>query len=179
MVYEWLLRKMGGSTTATQLNDNLQKTAKLPVVYYPDLQDVKDIDELFGEKGSFLLMYLKSPTFGHWVLVSKSKMEPLTLEYFDPLGNMIDHYLDEFKFEKGAQYPGSNQLAKLMHASRYKKVMSNGIQLQLDAPEVQTCGKWCMLRYLLLFVPMEQFVDFFAELDPLQRDPILSAMINV
>lgn len=170
-----LISKIKESTTATQLNSKIKD--KLNIVYYPDLNDVKDLDELFQDKGSFILMYMKTPSFGHWVLVSKSRNEPLTLEYFDPLGNPVDHYLDEFQYEQGAQFPGSYRLIQLMRESRYHTLLSNGVDLQKDSPDVQTCGKWCLLRHLLLFVPMQEFVDFFGSIDPNYRDIILAAVI--
>jgi len=165
----------GQSTTATDLNNKLQ--SKLPTVYYPHLQDYHDIDQIFGNHDSFLLMYMKSPDFGHWVLVSKSKQNPLTLEYFDPFGKPIDHYLQEFAYDCGAQYPGSDYLIRLMKQSRYTKLLENRTDLQLDDPAIQTCGKWCLLRHLLLFVPMCKFDQFFDSIDPTVRDMTLSAIV--
>jgi len=170
-----LQKSAGSSQTATQLNAKLQN--HLNMVYYPDLDKVKDIDELFKDESSFLLMYQKSPDFGHWVLISKSKQRPLTLEYFDPLGNPPETYVDEFAYDQGAQYPGSRRLTELMQNSRYRQLLSNGVDLQKDSPDIQTCGKWCLLRHSLLFVPMEKFNTFFESLPLNVRDLVLANFV--
>ena len=170
-----IVKQAGSSTTATQLNAKLQ--TPLNIVYYPDLQYIDNIDQLLKDKSSFILMYQKSPEFGHWVLVSKSRQYPLTLEYFDPLGGSVDKYLNEFQYSQGAQYPGSNYLTHRMQKSRYKDLLWNGVDLQKDSPDIQTCGKWCLLRHLLLFVPLDEFVNFFGSLDPDYRDLFLGVVM--
>ena len=118
----------------------------ISIVTYPQLNNVKNISQIFDRKGRCILLYLtQSETAGHWVcLLSK----PDGIHYFDSYGEAPE------KAKKGADPAllekldeDEPRLLQLMKASG-KPVYYNTHDYQQDNPSVNTCGRWCCVRCL-------------------------------
>jgi hypothetical protein len=118
----------------------------IKIITYPELNNIKDINQIFDSKGRCILLYLtQSETAGHWVCLLN---KPDGIHYFDPYGEAPE------KAKKGADpalLENTDQdeprLTQLMKASG-KPVYYNIHDYQQDNPSVNTCGRWCCVRCL-------------------------------
>lgn len=156
------------TSTLSKWNDNI------PILRYEELADYPGgLEEILSldRSGAVILIYMKTPEFGHWVMMNRGWKDPHTVEYFDSYGNPPDFYLGarnpfhkkrkpSFNFDEyvsGVQYFGSRYLTDLIVNSGMKLVW-NKVQLQSLDPNVQTCGWWVTLRYNLLELPLPVFI---------------------
>ena len=116
------------------------------IIRYKDLKKFNSIDQAL-KNGYVIILYETKQNFGHWVLVFKRNKN--TIEHFDSYGIKPDDELDFikpiFKIINGTVKP---YLTYLLLKSKYK-VEYNEFKLQKMAPNINTCGRWILLRLLL------------------------------
>lgn len=113
-------------------------------IIYPDLKNYDSIDDIFNGKKSILLLYLQTPMFGHWCclnIIGKNK-----LEFFDPYSIIIDNEL-KFNTKENNNKLGQKlpYLSQLLINSDYK-LSYNHYKFQSQKSNINTCGRWCILR---------------------------------
>lgn len=129
------------------------------VIFYHDLIRFDSIEELLKPYGSVIILFLITGNFGHWVaLIDQGE----TLEFFDPLGLFPD---SELQFVQKAQLKrdleGNEPLLTRLLNAQEKTLVFNDVQLQQDAKDVNTCGRWAGSRVLLKDIPLESYVALF------------------
>ena len=124
---------------------------------YPQLQNVRLIDEVFDRKGRAIMLYLTEGTHsGHWIsLIKKGDV----IEFYDPYGFKADTQgkrlglsAEEDK-ELNTGYP---LLSKLVRDAGYT-LKSNSRKSQPFKDDNNTCGRHAVFRTLLSHIPMEQY----------------------
>lgn len=116
---------------------------------YPDLEDMRSIDELFDAKGRAILLYPNSgPTSGHWVTLIR---RPDKIEFFDSYGDAPDTQNDELPTSYLKTLDADRpHLTRLLRASGLP-VFYNQHKFQHESPNVATCGRHAVVR--LLYAP--------------------------
>lgn len=129
---------------------------------YPDLHAVSNIDQVLGEFGAVIILYLSQPHFGHYCCLIKTHDEhgPL-LEFFDPYNgtpdSQLQHIPQPFRQESGQDYP---VLSELLIESNYD-ISYNEFDFQKLDNGVKDCGRWCAMRILLKDLPLKEFSELF------------------
>ncbi len=141
---------------------------------YPDFTNV--FDELNEKNGHCcIVLYETSPSVGHWTIVF---LDPIDnqLEFFDPYGIEIDDQLD-FTFYEDM----TPKLTQSFLDTGKDTFEINDLQFQKRRPSINTCGKWCCVRYWCsqVGISKEDFDIIFNQEIPLdRRDVTVNNMFN-
>jgi hypothetical protein len=134
---------------------------KYSIYKYQDLEQIKNVDQLLGKTGGFILLFQNTEFSGHWVCVFK--IDDKTLEFYDSYGLKVDEELEFTEFNRrrhqGKVVP---HLTHLLDNSRYN-VISNDYDFQgkEDITQTQTCGRWVGWRLRHRDIPLKEFQDLF------------------
>lgn len=120
-------------------------------ILYEDMHKINTIDELLP---CTLILY-QLAHIGHFCCVFENKEG---INFFDPMGKMIDASLKYVKFNKKDTHHDFTYLIKLFLNSN-KKVIYNEYAYQKAG--TMTCGYWCALRMLFSYLTNEEFHDIF------------------
>ena len=136
---------------------------KVNIVVYPELTDYDTIDELLGPYGSCIMLYETKPSYGHWCCINKINHN--TVEFFDPYSSYpddnLDHITTKFRKESNQFFP---YLTLLLYNSGYN-IDYNEFQFQKHANDIKSCGRWCCLRVMLKYLPLQEFAQIFMRPD--------------
>lgn len=128
------------------------------IVLYPDLHKFETIDELLGPNENCFLLFESKANFGHWVLIFKENKN--NVAFFNSYGGYPDDSLKkipkEFREISNQVVP---YLSQLMVDSGYD-LSYNEFKFQSDGKNINTCGRWCVLRWWLKDLDLYEFKDF-------------------
>ena len=137
-----------------QLMKLLDKKAN--IMFYHDLKDVDDIDDIFINNACVLFEQSDKSSIGHWVCLIKRGN---TIEFFDSFGDKPDEYLKlmskYFRNSKGMKKP---HLSYLLFNSPYKIEFS---EFKLQNVKAATCGHWVISRINNKNMKIKDFADYF------------------
>lgn len=132
-------------------------------IVYDDLQKFEDIEELMSLGAVIILLEIespRSPPVGHFVCLLDHGNH---YEHFDSYGLDID---EELKLSQ------EKHLTNIFRNSP-KKIISNTKRLQTFRDDVQTCGRWVVVRYLLKHLELDEFLGIFYHLKPQTPDEMV------
>lgn len=141
--------------------DDLEKmlgkqSAFTKLINYNDLKEATSIEQVFGrDKAVIILMSIEAknaPKVGHWIALLD---KPGLIEHFDSYGFSVDQEL--------AITHEQNLLKKLLSTSG-KKVAQSRRKFQQIREQVNTCGRWCVVRIKHFEMSVTQFSDFIDKL---------------
>ena len=147
------------STTAHQL----LKALNFNAVSYPysELSKFENIEDAFNGTNVMIVLYENSKNYGHFCCVLKRKK---SYEFFDSYGIFPDFQLkytsDYFRKNNNMLYP---HLSYLLYSSD-KKIEYNNYIFQSLNKNIKTCGRWCLVRALLLNYDIDTFFDFIVNM---------------
>ena len=131
------------------------------IIKYADLDNYNDIYMLLPNRMDFCFILTESElNSGHWtVLIRNNNM----FEYFDSYGvspKSILDYIPSFKNKQlGNNY--SEDLGKMIKSIKSTdKFIYNKTKFQKDAPNINTCGRWCICRPALFLADDLNLKDF-------------------
>ena len=123
------------------------------IILYPELSKYESIDELLpNDKSYCIILYEDKLNSGHWCCVLKFND---IYEYFDSFGKTIDNPLKNW-LSKGQRIKLDENvfyLSNLLNQTD-KEVIYNKIDFQVDNPSIQTCGRFCIHRILMMLKGM-------------------------
>jgi len=141
------------------------------IIRYPEIkQSDIEIDNIDLTECNFIL-YEAVPRVGHWTVLFFNDVDNI-IEFFDPLGYMVDDQLD-FSYHKDPE------LLTKMVDSKEKDFEINHVKYQQAGTE--TCGIWCSMRYLFNCIgySSEDFKNaFYDKIDDSSRDELIRAMFD-
>jgi len=150
---------------------------KIRVIIYTDLGKYKSINELLYPYDGCIILYKTSNDFGHWTLLLRNRWG---IEFFDPYGVPIDDQIkfiiDNYREIKNQLYP---HLTALILNSGYKYIISNKVQLQKKSVSIQTCGRWCIFRYINRFSDLRSFIKLFDGYELGKKDKIVTELVEL
>jgi hypothetical protein len=117
-----------------------------PFLYYPDLQNIKSINQLFDKQGRACILFLTtSSNHGHWTCLMKRPNK--VIEYFDSYGGYAPDGERKWLSHKELVNLHEDQplLSNLLRKSKYK-ILYNPYPYQSHSPDTNTCGKHCITR---------------------------------
>jgi hypothetical protein len=137
------------------------------IIKYSELGNYNSIQQLLPRNKSWKIILIENQVnSGHWTLLLRYKN---TIEYFNSYGTFPSRELD---FISNLQNDFLNQDIKhlnilLTQALSHFKIIYNKKQLQKLQSGVNTCGKWCILRIMMLEkynMDLKQFHNFVNKL---------------
>lgn len=135
--------------------------ANTPIFTYDQLANITnyDIEKILNSKKFMFILYQTTPTTGHWTCLIKTKG---AIEFFDPYGVEIDK-----QFQNGQVMPNRRYLANAL-LKLYNKypITYNQYKFQELSPDVNTCGRHCIVRILLRDMDLNSYRDFIMRMGP-------------
>ena len=128
---------------------------------YPEFGKMNSITEAFDKLGRCVFLFLTtSPTSGHWCCMFKRSD---CIEYFSSYGDKPEDerkWLTEEQLEElGQEEP---YLYDLLKQSGYKVYWSTH-QYQSDRQDINTCGRWCVMRLICKDFSNKEFYNLVKE----------------
>jgi hypothetical protein len=127
------------------------------LILYPDIKDIKNIQQLLGKYNRCVILYLTSQNYGHWCCIFLDNNSEL--HFFDSYGIMPDC---ELKFIDNDERTELNQkvpyLSKLIIKSGYITNYNN-YKFQKEDPNITSCGYHCIMRLCFSDLTDEQYKD--------------------
>ena len=134
------------------------------IIKYADLDKYKNIYELMPNTIDFVFLLTESEeNAGHWTLLLRSDE---TFLYFDSYGESPQNILSFIspKMNKKLGNNFNDDLGKMLKSIKPNHKFSyNKYQFQADANDINTCGRWCILR-CALFLTDDMMNDDFKKL---------------
>lgn len=146
------------------------------ILSYDELVKYNNLDELlYPHKAVIILYQLNNAYTGHWILLFEHPKDPQYIEYFDPTGLVPDQLLKDKKTYKQQEHI----LSKLL-LSKIKEgfnIVVNTFPYQKIRTGINTCGRWCLIRYRLRYLKLPEFKKVFEKPKyELSRDSLICAM---
>lgn len=133
---------------------------KVKIIEYPELSNYNSIEELLNPYGQVVILYESKPNYGHWTTLFKYPNRS-GVEFFDPYGIKIDdefNYIsDKYRIELNEDVP---YLSNLLY-NYDGPIEYNDYKFQKFAENIDTCGRWVVLRLVLKKKSLEEFEDLF------------------
>ncbi len=129
---------------------------------YSELADYKDIFELLPHDKSYVIVLTETgPNRGHWCSLMRYGN---TIEWFDSYGVKPDGELSLIpQSVKRALGEDKHYLSRLLKAlPKDYHYVYNKAKLQRDGPNINTCGKWSILRVEMMKMnyDLPEFIEF-------------------
>lgn len=161
------------SLTDTDILNALDK--KCNIIKYSDMQYVKNIDQLIKNYNCCIILYEERPYTGHWCVINKNKKNEI--EFFDSYGMKPDEYLYDLNDVEREKLKAKPYLSTLLLKSPYT-LKYNEIPLQEKGGNINTCGRWALLRTIFYDVDLYKFCDFFKNNNIYKPDELAYLLTN-
>ena len=130
------------------------------LIQYKDIINFENIDDLLGIYNKCVILYHTKENYGHWTCLYRVKN---TIFFFDSYGFVPD---DELKFLHKDLKEDLNSnfryLTKLLYESN-NRIEYNEYQLQKKSPNINTCGRWVLLRLKYPKISINNFHDIITK----------------
>jgi hypothetical protein len=139
-------------------DDDLSRIVpKANIFTYPYLKNVKHIDEIFGDDGQAIMLYLtENEHTGHWVGLLRKNDH---IEFFDPYGEKPDDELKWISRDKREELDQDKPLlSKLLRQSELP-VVYNKVKFQKDGNNIETCGRHVATRLLHKDLSLPEYAE--------------------
>tara|TARA_R110002153_G_scaffold25979_3_gene81894 strand:- start:1454 stop:1948 length:495 start_codon:yes stop_codon:yes gene_type:complete len=156
---------------------DILKNVKCNLIQYKDINQYNSIEDLLGKYKKCVILYHTKKDYGHWTCLYENNG---TIFFFDSYGFIPD---DELKFLhkdlKAELNSNHRYLTQLLYNSN-KPVEYNEYQLQDRKKNVNTCGRWVILRLKYPKISVNDFYDIFKESSKyINNDELITQLVNI
>lgn len=149
----------------------LGKEGHSNIIKYSDIKNYKDIDELLPDNKSYKIILIEDQlNSGHWVVIFRYLIDKKpTIEWFNSYGmrpsadlNFIGRYMNRLL---GNGYSDLDNI--LDSAIKKYNVIYNKKRFQSSKTGINTCGRWVLLRIIMMKdfnMDLYEFIKFIDEL---------------
>lgn len=156
-----------------ELMDMIERDAN--IIAYPDMKNIKSLDQLFKGKDACVILYETREKFGHWCCIFKNNEGGIT--FFDSYGGKPDDQIrfipEHFRKMSGQDYP---HLTSLLYKSKLP-IDYNDAKLQKSEKDIATCGRWVATRLMLKDLDSDEFIKFMKSSD-LEPDDFVTLLTS-
>jgi len=150
---------------------------KIRVIVYRDLSKFQNIDQILDPHDGCIILYETEHGYGHWTLLMRTRWG---IEFFDSYGVRIDDQIDQIRQNyrdiKGQIYP---HLTAMILNSGYDHIISNNVPLQKKSMDVQTCGRWCIFRFINRKSDLRSFIKLFESYKMGDKDRLIARLVEL
>ena len=133
---------------------DIVKLINKPPVLYSDLKNYKNLNQVLGKEGYFVLLYqTSSKTTGHFV---SCMTRDNTIHFFDSYGFQPDAEIQYTPYDQ--KLP--RYLSQLLQADG-RPISYNKHDYQAKGSSVATCGRWSSVRCMLKDISDKDFQHIF------------------
>lgn len=134
---------------------------KVKILKYNELYKYNSFDKLLDPYGVVMILYETKKNNGHWVTIFRRNKK--LIEIFDSYGfhmpnDELELISDDFRISDDMKY---DYLADLILNNKKYNIEWNDYNFQSTNSKVATCGYWCICRYLLRELSLNQFKKLF------------------
>ena len=164
-------RRLTDMISDDDITKYLDKEGHQKIIKYSDLKTYKNIDELLPKFNDYKIILIESEVnSGHWTVVLKYKIKDQpVIEYFNSYGmkmgsdlNFISYYMNKLLGQ------GKNDLDNLLDTGKDQySIIYNKKRFQSSNPKINTCGRWCLLRIIMMkhyHMDLYEFINFIEQL---------------
>lgn len=127
------------------------------ILTYPELSNYDSLEELLYPYNNVVILYETKGNFGHWVCLFKYHYSS-TISFFDSYGLKPD---EELKITNDVMKTNTYPYLSWLLLHHKGKVEYNHYQFQKYLQDVNTCGRWVIVRLLYMDVPLKKFINMF------------------
>lgn len=130
----------------------------------------------------FIFLYRQMPNYGHWCAMFE---HPQTgeLYIFDSYGKKKpDEYILNGPYEIKALGQNAPYLLDCFINSNYSTIIWNDHKFQKSGLEIQTCGKWCVVRLICSWLTIDEFnkcIESIKKNNNTSADGVICVMFDV
>lgn len=152
------------------------------ILKYSDLANYPTLHDVLPEVGSYcFLLYESSLNNGHWTVILRP--EEGIVEYFDSYGGYVD---DPLRWTDNSTQVGlgvSKPYLSILLRKTPEEVIYNKTKFQKDGPNINDCGRWCILRvvtmmYGLNLKDFKEFVEERVKKNKISPDQLVTDIIH-
>jgi hypothetical protein len=166
---------MDYSLSSKDIKDFLDN--KIRVIVYRELSKFQNIDQLLDPYDGCVILYETEHGYGHWTLLMRTRWG---IEFFDSYGVRIDDQIsairENYRDIKGQLVP---HLTMMILNSGYDHIISNKHPLQKKSMNIQTCGRWCIFRYINRFSDLRSFLKLFDAYKLGDKDKLVTRLVQL
>jgi len=156
------------------------------IVKYADLSNYKTINELLPKLNDYRIILIESEhNSGHWIVISFYKIDNKpVIEYFNSYGmkmgtdlNFISSLMNRLLGQ------GKNDLDKLLDTAKDDvEIIYNKKRFQSNNQKVNTCGRWVLLRIIMMkhygmnLYEFNNFIDQLKEKYNMEADIVVASL---
>lgn len=172
--YKNVLDRIPKPMSDSELERYLGSPSSKYVVKYSQLDDFNTIDQLLPDDKSFKIILTEQEfNNGHWTCIMRYKDgDKDVIEYFNSYGSKPSYELGFISKVKnlflGQDEKHLNQLLNRALKEKKYDIIYNKTKFQKYSNDIQTCGRWCVLRILRL----KEFNDNLAEFIQFIKDEV-------
>ena len=170
--------------TNTDLEVYLGKDVQNQIVKYSELANYNSIEDVLPTDKCYKILLIETKlNSGHWVCICRYNNN---IEVFNSYGCKpgIDDFCHVPKLTNLLLGQIEPYLNKLLNKALNKfKIIYNKFKFQKVSKNINTCGRWCVLRLLMMLnhdMDLEHFIDFIkvsAKHNQLTYDELVSYVI--
>lgn len=161
-----LKEKIAEPLTNTDLENYLGKNVQDHIVKYSELASYNNIKELLPHNKSYKILLIETKlNSGHWVCITRLND---VIEVFNSYGCKPSR--DDFCYVPkltnlllGQTEPFLNNLLNDAVKDKEFKVVYNKVKFQKSSRSINTCGRWCVLRIIMMVehdMDLQTFIAF-------------------
>ena len=171
-IYMNLLEEVNRPLSNFDILDKMDN--KTNIMSYSDLQQFNNINDILGNYKKCVILYQTSADFGHWCCIYEIDN---TIYFFDSYGIIPDNQINFVPTElKKELYEDHRHLTKLLYNSN-KNIEYNQYQLQNKNININTCGRWCIIRLLYPKISIDNFNKIFNKFnDLIKKDELITLL---
>jgi len=159
-----LIKRIGTNMTNDDIERYLGSPSENYIIKYAELENIKNINELLPMDRTFKIILIETEDFniGHWVAILRFNN---CIEYFNSYGEKPDKQKNKLisKLKNFIFNQDDNELTRLIkNRDKDLKYTYNDYKFQKLKEGINTCGRWLVLRILLMR-------DLNMELDEFKR----------
>ena len=159
MEYDSITDYLSGIGKTLLSTQDMKKKGLVNIGRYRDLA-TRGLDALIGRFNYVVLLTpVRSETNGHWIIIIRHHDG---YEFFDSYGGMPDQWIKNFP--------------PLLSKIPFQFI--NDHQFQSIQPNVSTCGRWVILRWMFRDISLEDFQHAFGQRVVLTPDQLCTLIVR-
>lgn len=151
---------MNYSLTDKDIRKYLGKKCK--IIKYEKLSSIDNLETYMNDIKFLVILYEWKPNYGHWCCIIKNNLAN-TFEFFDSYGTKPDQSLFDLPIRVRNNFGLDMPKVAILLMESKRTIIYNNYMLQSTKSKITTCGKWVVIRCLMIYLPIDTFAKIFID----------------